>query len=606
MKNIFKTIIFVSAAAAALSSCSDFLTKEPANRISAGSYFSSETDLKMFTDGMLIDYLPGFTTVAIGDDAYTDFCATKSGSDFYHPGLWTAEQQSGWSTGNFSFIRKCNYMLENMTRAKGKVADETYYHYRGVAHFWRAYAHYIKVQTFGNVPWIDHVAQPSDSVLLYAPRDDREYVFHNILADLDSASNNCLGTTKYLTVGRTYVNKWVVLAMKAKMCLFEAAYRRYHSVNPSTNEAWNNKYETAEDLYREAANAAEEVMNSGAFSLNSSYGALFLSENIPTDEVIWSRQANASASVTHDVTWYYNSATYGQKYSPTKEYVNMFLKTDGNPIASDQMSPDEEFTGRDARLSQTVLGPGHKWVNSAGVTELKAPDFSVTLTGYAWIKWNVEDAVNYSKSLSNNSVPILRYAEVLLDYAEAKAELGEMTEDVWSATIGALRKRAGVKSIYPGSADYQKDPILENYYAGTGVGGADLSDMILEIRRERATELTMEWGNRQDDLMRWNLGSFIERRYNHQGWRGIYLTAEQAKNGFTINGTTFKIGSTSPTSYKVANSGSDATWSLTEKTYGYLVYNYKLEWSDKMYTRPIPVTAITLNKNLLPQNYGWD
>ena len=94
MKNIFKTIIFVSAAAAALSSCSDFLTKEPANRISAGSYFSSETDLKMFTDGMLIDYLPGFTTVAIGDDAYTDFCATKSGSDFYHPGLWTAEQQS--------------------------------------------------------------------------------------------------------------------------------------------------------------------------------------------------------------------------------------------------------------------------------------------------------------------------------------------------------------------------------------------------------------------------------------------------------------------------------------------------------------------------------
>ncbi|MDY6320376.1 MAG: hypothetical protein SPL44_05145, partial [Bacteroidales bacterium] len=82
--------------------------------------------------------------------------------------------------------------------------------------------------------------------------------------------------------------------------------------------------------------------------------------------------------------------------------------------------------------------------------------------------------------------------------------------------------------------------------------------------------------------------------------------AEQAKNGFTINGTTFKIGSTSPTSYKVANSGSDATWSLTEKTYGYLVYNYKLEWSDKMYTRPIPVTAITLNKNLLPQNYGWN
>lgn len=610
MKNIFKTIILVSAAVAALSSCSDFLTKEPTNRISADSYFTSETDLKMFTDGMLVDYLPGFTTVAIGEDAWTDFCATKSGNDFNHPGLWTAEKQSGWSTGNFSFIRKCNYMLEHMTKAKGKVSSETYNHYRGVAHFWRAYAHYIKMQTFGNVPWIDHVAEPTDSALLYAPRDDREYLFHNILADLDSACATCLGTTKYLTSGRTYVNKWVVLAMKSKMCLYEASYRRYHTVNPSTNVAWNNKYETSEDLYREAAAAAEEIISSGTFSLHtgdvtSAYSDLFLSETIPTDEVIWSRQANAEASVTHDVTWYYNSATYGQKYSPTKEYVDMFLTLDGTPIKTDQINPDDEFTNRDYRLIQTVLGPGHTYVNTAGATVLKAPDFSCSLTGYSFVKWNIENAVNYSKGLSNNSVPILRYAEVLLNYAEAKAELGEMTEDIWNTTVGALRKRAGVQSIYPESADYQRDPILEEYYAGTGVGGTDLSSMILEIRRERATELTMEWGNRQDDLMRWNLGSFIQRRYNNQGWRGIYLTADQVKNGFTINGTSFSIGKTSSTSYSVANSGADATWSLTEKTYGYLVYNYALEWDDKMYTRPIPVTAITLNENLLPQNYGW-
>lgn len=610
MKKILSLLFAMTAATVTFSSCEDFLTKEPTNKISADTYFTSETDLKMFTDGMLVDYLPGFTTVAIGDDAYTDLCATKSGTDFLHPGLWNAEKQGGWSTGNFSFIRKCNYMLENMTRAKGKVSDETYYHYRGVAHFWRAYAHYIKMQTFGNVPWIDHVAQPSDSALLFAPRDDREFVFHNILADLDSASNSCLGTSKYLTSGRTYINKWVVLAMKAKMCLFEASYRKYHSVNPSTNEAWNNKYETSEDLYKEAADAALQIMESGKFFLHSgnaasAYSELFQSENIPTDEVIWSRQANTEASVTHDVTWYYNSATYGQKYSPTKELVDMYLKLDGNPITSDAVSPAEEFDGRDMRLSQTILGPGHTYVNAAGATEFKAPDFSVSLTGYAFVKWNIENAINYSKSLSNNSVPILRYAEVLLIYAEAKAELGEMTEDIWNKTIGAIRARAGVASIYPESASYQKDTFLEAYYKGAGVGGADLSDMILEIRRERATELAMEWGNRADDLARWGLGSYSAKRYDNKGWRGIYLTAADVKNGFEINGTKFKIGSTSSTSYKVANTGADATWSLTEGDHGYLVYNYKLEWDDKMYTRPIPVTAITLNKNLLPQNYGW-
>lgn len=593
-----------------LSSCGDFLTKHPTHLINANNYFKTETDLKMFTDGMLIDYLPEFTSVAIGADANTDFCATKSSSDFYHPGIWNPEKQGGWGTGNFSFIRKCNYMLENMKKAEGKVSDETYRHYNGVAHFWRGYAHFVKVSDFGNVPYIDHVPTTTDTLTLYGKRQDREFVMHKVVEDLDTACTQCVGSEKYLTSGRTYINKWVALSMQAKICLFEASYRKYHSVNPSTGEAWNNKYETAEALYRKAAAACEEIINSGVFRLHggpaaSAYSELFLSEAIPTDEVIWSRQASESASVLHDVTWRYNSATFGQKYSPTKEYVNLFLQLDGHPTATDKLSPDDEFTNRDYRLIQTVLGPGHTYVNSANKTELKAPDFSCTLTGYSYTKWNNEIATHFSKSLDNNSVPILRYAEILLTYAEAKAELGEMTEEIWNKTVGATRARAGVKSIYPEDAAYTADPILSSYYEGAGVGGTNLSNMILEIRRERGTELNMEWGNRYRDLMRWALGSYIARRYNNEGWRGIYLTADQVKNGFTINGTNFKLGVTSSTGYKIANSGSNATWSLTEKDHGYLVYNYKLEWLDKMYVHPIPQTAIALNKNLLPQNYGW-
>jgi hypothetical protein len=615
MKNMKKYILHTISAAAmmlALVSCDDFLDRTPTNSIAASEYFKTEKDLKMYCNGLIESYLPSFTSVAIGSDANTDFCATKSSSDFYHPGIWNAEKQTGWSSGNWSFIRSTNYMLENMTRAKGNVSTEVYNHYEGVARFWRAYGHWIKICTFGNIPWLDHVLEKDDSIL-YMPRMDREYVFHMLLQDLDFAGENCLATSEYLTSGRTYVNKWVVLAYKARVCLQEASYRKYHSVNPSTNVSWNNNYETSDELYKEAADACEEIINSGVFSLHntgnpeSDYSELFTSMVIPTDEVIWSRQASdGEANVLHSVTWYYRSSSMGQQYSPTKELVDMYLTLDGTPITSDMVSPDEEFTNRDWRLAQSIVGPGYTYQTLSGTDSTYTVNFTQCWTGYQFHKWCVEKEENYSRALSNNSVPILRYGEVLLNYAEAKAELGEMTEDIWNETIGALRERAGVTNIYPESADYVEDSFLNSYY-NDGVNSETLSNIILEIRRERAVELVMEDGLRNDDLMRWNEGYKIAERYNNQGWRGIYLTADQVSNGFTINGIAHTVSfkkAGNATNYLISNTGADNTWSLTEGTYGYLVYNYALEWDDKMYVNPIPATALSENPNL-GQNYGW-
>ena len=611
MKRIIIYTFSILLAVMTLSSCEDFFDRNPADAISAPAYFSNEKELKMYTDGLIVSYLPSFTSVAIGSDAYTDLCATKSSTDMYKPGIYNADKSSGWAAGNFSFIRQVNYMLTNMTKCKGTVDEATYNHYEGVARFWRAYAHFLKVETFGNAVWIDHVISETDS-LMYQPRQDREYVMHNVITDLQFAADNCSSDAKYVTSGRTYVNKWVATAMLSKIALYEASYRKYHKVNPSTNVAWNNKYETSEQLYQIAADAASKIMQSGVFSLHESgkpatdYSELFLSENIPTDEVIWSRQANSEMTVFHDVTWYYNSATYGQKYSPSKELVDMYLTTAGTPITDDKVTPDKEFEGRDYRLIQTVLGPGHEYKNLAGTDTLKGPDFSCVLTGYAFIKWCQEDAVNYSSTRCTNSVPILRYGEVLLNYAEAMDELGKMTEDVWNSSIGLLRARAGVTSIYPGNSNYVEDPYLKNYYAEDSDGAVTLSNTNLEIRRERATELCMEWASRSRDLMRWNMGNLIAKRYNNQGWRGIYLTAAEVKSGFTINGYTYTIGkSTNATSYAVANSGADATWSLSNGDSGYLIYNYKLEWDNKMYTDPIPTSTLTLSPQL-GQNYGWN
>ena len=196
---------------------------------------------------------------------------------------------------------------------------------------------------------------------------------------------------------------------------------------------------------------------------------------------------------------------------------------------------------------------------------------------------------------------------MLLVKAEAAEILGTMSESVWNSTIGALRERSGVRSIYPGNAAFIADTWLRDYYNEDVKHARVLSNTLLEIMRERAVEMAMECESRYDDLMRWNYGDLIERRYNHQGWRGIYVTADEAAAGISFNGAVYNVklgGNHDEYNYPIANTGADQTFSLSAGTYGYLIYNYRLEWDDKMYVSPIPTSALNVNKNL-GQNLGW-
>ena len=286
----------------------------------------------------------------------------------------------------------------------------------------------------------------------------------------------------------------------------------------------------------------------------------------------------------------------------------MFLKTDGTP-ASGNISVTEEFNGRDARLSACVLAPGRTIAKADGSKPELAPNWTWTCGGYEWIKWVLlEDVPMSGDNKSYNSVPIIRYAEVLLNWADAAAELGTMDKSLWDKTIGLLRARAGVASKCPADAGYVSDEWLRDYYTKDVKHPSTLSDWQIEIRRERVTELMLEGQSRYDDLMRWNLGDLIERRYNHQGWRGIYITQEEAANGFKWGNTgiTYTVSKTkkgSETNYKIPGTA-DGAWSLSEGTYGYLIYNYSLVWDDMMYTHPIPQSALNVNPTL-GQNEGW-
>lgn len=595
-----------------LASCDDFFERTPEDKFGAEQFFKTKTDLQYYTNGLIDTALPSFDAIAQGDDMYTDLCGTKESESFLWPDRYTAATASGWSYSNWGFLRQVAYMLDNMKNAKDNVTPEIYNHYEGVARYFRALSTFSKIKKFGDCYWIDHVVSPEDSTILYGARQDREYIMHMVTEDLKFACENCLADGEGIrTSSCIYINKYTAEALASRILLFEGTYRKYHKVNPSTGKAWNGNYESATELLTLAKNYAADVVENSPFKLHGKYRELFTSLSLPSDEVIWGRTCNEELGVAHKVTYQYCSTTSSKQYGPTKDFIMMFLDKGGKPLPSGAISVTDEFNNRDNRLTASVLGPGMKMKNATGAEVDFAPDFTWTTTGYIWIKWVMPEYSPMNEGGTNkslNSMPVLRLGEVMLNYAEAAEELGVLTEDIWNKTIGQLRKvHGGISSApFPGTAGYTQDQWLRDYYTKDVQNVAALSDAALEIRRERAVELVFEEGHRYDDLMRWNLGDILERRYNHKGWRGIYISQAEAASGFDFNGKHYTVSSsksTSETNYKITTEA-DKNFTLSNGNYGYLIYNYKLQWDEKMYLYPIPTTAQNVNPNL-GQNEGW-
>jgi len=610
MKHII-TISVIALAICSLTSCEKYFEREPSDKFAAETFFKTKLDLEYYTNGLIDVALPGLEATAFGDDQYSDLCSTKDSKSFLYPNdYWSASKGSGWAYSNWGFLRQVAYMLDNMQNAKANVSAEDYNHYEGVARFFRAFSTFNKVRQFGDCFWIDHVISPTDSLILYGPRQDREYIMHNVVEDLEFACKNCLSSGDKVS-GTIYVNRYTALALASRICLFEGTYRKYHETNPSTGKAWTGEFESSAQLIQKAYDYSKELVDSKAYSLHGNFRELFTSTDLPGDEVIWGRSCSTDLEVASFITYKYCSST-NKLWGPTKDYVMMFMNADGTPVASGEVSVTQEFNGRDARLAATVLAPGMTKKNASGGSEAFAPDFTWTTTGYQWIKWVVTDfeaMTNGGVARSYNSVPVLRYGEVLLNYAEAAVELGKMDETLWNDTVGALRKTHGKLSStgYPGSGSYTADSWLKNYYTKDVAHPVSLSDAALEIRRERAVELTMEGDSRNDDLMRWNMGDLVERRYNHQGWKGIWISKAEAASGFSFNGEKYTISKTTGTkknNYYISSVAADKAFTLSNGSYGYLIYNYQLQWDDKMYLNPIPVSATNVNPNL-GQNEGW-
>jgi hypothetical protein len=589
-----KQYIWILLSCLSLAACKK-LDQQPESTATREAVFGSENGLKLYTNSFYnMGFLPRNST---SQDAMSDYLAVRSVQDFIRPGAFGANNSSGW---NWDDLRNINYFIENCNDPDIPIAVRN--NYIGIARYFRAYFYMEKVKRFGDVPWIGKPLNIDDPAL-NAGRDKRELVMDSVLADINFACENIQSSND---PSRTTITKWVAYAYKSRLCLFEGTFRKYHT---ELNLAG-----TANQWLEDAVSAADNVIKNGGYTLNTaggpgqSYRQLFTSTAPVANEVLQATVSDLNLGILNEANWWWTSGTYGAKASFTRTFINTYLKLDGTPFTNDPGYKTtvfkDEVKNRDLRLKQTIRLGDYKRIT--GGQQVPAPPvFSYTFTGYQPIKWTLDDTNFDAGALNTNAIALFRYAEVLLNFAEAKAELGTLSSADWALTVGALRSRAGITGGLSSLPTVADPYLIANYFPEIS------NPALLEIRRERGIELSLE-GLRFADILRWKRGALME-----QEWNGFYVPALNTPMDLNEDGildVAFYQGTRpSPVVAGVtyvdvsATSGSGVnSQQLKNGSFGELTWMNEIprKWDDRNYYYPIPLNDLQRNPNL-NQNQGW-
>ena len=589
--------------------CNDsFLERTPTNDLNDAAFWNTESDLKAYANGIYNEaanngtykFLIGFNSDAWSVkvtgpytiEAMSDNFATIDGSQIWASAVAAGieNQPSGnpsYASWSWTLLRRINVFLQNYEKATG-VTETVRNCYAGEALFFRAWFYLYMVQYYGDVPLITKPLETSDTEELYAARSPRKEVMKKVLEDINRAC-------EYLPAsdwGDNRVTKGAALALKSRICLYEGTYRKYHKLGDEA-EFLNGCVSACEELM----GLGYEIYNTG--NPTKDYTKLFTTEDLGTIKEVILYRKYAQGLKRHRICGY----TLNLRNGGTKDFVDDFLCIDqdgeARPVALSQDysndTPEQEFTNRDPRLSQTFLAPGNDAAaalfEDAAHAKRTFPRIGnmngwPTLTGYHPIKYYIREQDKKGFDQETHDYPLFRYAEVLLNYAEAKAELGSCTQEVLDKTINLLRDRVGMPHL-------KTNPEMDPKYAGYGI-----SSLLVEIRRERRVELSFEY-LRYQDLMRWAWGDKLKERV-----LGIRLEdadfADPRYEGAITKGGSADAGKNPVFVYKAADG----------KQYidAYANTNYATERRsfdpNKDYLRPIPSSAISKNTNL-GQNPGW-
>lgn len=574
---------FILVLMLAFSACDDeFLDRYPLDQISSVDYWGTTQDLMLSVN----QFYPAAFNVS-GSDRYESIFAADLSSDDMVPvqvsgrlrGSRVVPANGGW---DYSQIRSLNYFLENYQNVKDDFNE--YKQYVGEARFFRAFFYFSLVKEYGDVPWIGKVLN-TNSEELYLPRTPRDQVIDSILVDLDIAIELMPSGEQD---SRTRLNREIAQLFKSRVALYEGTWEKYHQGDPFGVANPN-----PEKYLALAAQAAEAVINSGLYSIHNTgnpewdYFIFGKEDYSANQEVLLWKKYDLSLNLGHSRMFQTATGKSGGS-GTTKSLVDSYLCKDGRPIFLSDGTHNPLFQGdgslqavttnRDPRLKQTIFTPGFPLqVEGSDTTRfvrpvVDEPAHTKNTTGYQISKTLNFDPIHH---ITSETLPVgftgwivFRYAEALLNYAEAKAELGTITQDDIDKSIKMLRYRVGMPNL--NISEIEEDP---NWQFPT------LSPIINEIRRERRVELAWE-GFRWDDIARW-------------------AAADELITGKRLLGAKFNAidyPDLSASDFRLTDGYFDEYKEELPNGFGFVL--------ERDYLSPISTEELTLNPSL-KQNPGW-
>ena len=563
MKAIYK-LCAIALATTALVGCDDFIddNRYPLDQQTSNpTYWNNASNVTNQCNTFYNQYIGYGNSGSLGWFYAKTLSDDQAGNSFTN---WTnvnvPSSSSNWSAP-FTEIRRANYIITNV--ANSTLSENDKNNFMAIARLNRAWQYYQLVRMYGDVQWIETVVDPANPEETYGSRDDRDMVMDKVLEDLNFAC-------QYMQKGsKTSWSKDMANAMKADICLWEGTFCKYRTADENGKAADATR---AEKFLKECVTACENVMNAG-YTLSDDYQAIYNSVSLSDNpEIIFFKEYKKDLFY-HSLISYTCSST--QISGMTKDAFDAYLFKDGKPLAltSENKSDVGEVDAdgnysiakllevRDGRLAKTI----DPFVYYQGMAWTRAGAMAMTSsTGYGICKY---DNVTLDRDYRANTVknytcaPLFWLSVIYCNYAEAKAELGNITDADLDKSINKLYARAGLPAL---TAEVGFSDPANNW---------GVSDIIWEIRRCRRCELMFDNWYRYWDLVRWHKLDKLDSQKNPNILLGANMTA-------------------APVSITNVNGYVDGSKGQVRV------------FEARQYLYPIPSAQLTLNENL-KQNPGW-
>ena len=514
-----KYTLILFTVALALGSCEDFLDRPPLTQMNDETLWVSENNVRLYANGFYPNYFVGYNTsfgldyVPLrGYNFSDDFASAGKQANFESqppPTRSSLSETAAWlstyngPTWNFAWVRKSNLLIERIeTMREPYLEEEAYLHWSAVAKFFRGYEYSRLVSVFGDVPYYDHVLTETELDALYKDRDDRTVVMDKVYEDFEFV----LANMRLSDGNSQYLNRYIAAGFISRFMLFEGTWQKYHLGNT----------EKAKQYLDQAVRAADLVIESGKWSFGSNFRALFGSENLAGNpEVLMYRQYDAGVGVTHSIASYSN-ITESQGSAANLDLVRSFIAADGQPYQlssvpdADKLDIGTLQVTRDSRFEATFWDEPR----SQSATLLYADKFidraGPTFAGGTY-------PPQYGSSTNTNDAPVMRLAEVVLNWIEAKAELESMggtavTQNDVDASVNAIRSRP-LDAVAISKGVQQTAPLLIGAVPDDPDRDPTVSPLLWEIRRERRMEFIFE-ASRLLDIKRWKKIQYMDANVN--------------------------------------------------------------------------------------------